>query len=140
MLTTVKRDGDNWVLNGEKKWIGNSTWGDLTIIWARDVDDKQVKGFIVENKTTPGFHVDKTLHKMALRVVQNGHITMTDCRVPEANRLQKANSFRDTAFVLRETRSGVGWMATGVQMGAYEAAVKYAQERQQFGKPIASFH
>ena len=139
LTTTAKREGDTWVLNGQKKWIGNAPWCDVSIIWARDVADNQVKGFIVENKTTPGFSVEKIENKMALKVVQNGLITMTDCRVPEANRLQSANSFRDTAHVLRETRSGVGWMATGVQMGAYEAALKYTQERKQFGKPIASF-
>lgn len=139
LLTTAKREGDSWVLNGEKKWIGNAPWCDVSIIWARDLDDNQVKGFIVENKTTPGFSVAKIENKMALKVVQNGLITMKNCRVPEANRLQNANSFRDTAHVLRETRSGVGWMSTGVQMGAYEAAVKYTQQRMQFGKPIASF-
>jgi len=139
LLTTAKRDGDSWILNGEKKWIGNATWCDISIIWARDLADNQVKGFIVENKSTPGFSVEKIENKMALKVVQNGHITMKDCRVPEANRLPKANTFRDTAYVLRETRSGVGWMATGLQMGAFEAAVKYSQERLQFGKPIASF-
>src|SRR5215475_415673 len=139
LLTTAKRDGDSWILNGEKKWIGNAPWCDVSIIWARDVDDNQVKGFIVENKATPGFVVEKIQNKMALKVVQNGLITMKDCRVPEANRLQNANSFRDTAHVLRLTRSGVGWMATGLQMGAYEAALKYTQERLQFGKPIAAF-
>lgn len=139
LTTTAKRDGDTWILNGQKKWIGNAPWCDISIIWARDLADNQVKGFIVENKTTPGFSVEKIENKMALKVVQNGLITMTDCRVPEANRLQNANSFRDTAHVLRLTRSGVGWMATGVQMGAYEAALKYAQERQQFGRPIAAF-
>lgn len=139
LLTTAKREGDTWVLNGEKKWIGNAPWCDVSIIWARDLADNQVKGFIVENKTTPGFSVEKIENKMALKVVQNGLITMKGCRVPEANRLQNANSFRDTAHVLRETRSGVGWMATGVQMGAYEAAVKYTQQRLQFGKPIAAF-
>ncbi|WP_112996610.1 acyl-CoA dehydrogenase family protein [Hyphomicrobiales bacterium] len=139
LTTTAKRDGDNWVLNGQKKWIGNAPWCDISIIWARDVADNQVKGFIVENETTPGFSVEKIENKMALKVVQNGMITMQDCRIPEENRLQNANSFRDTAHVLRLTRSGVGWMATGVQMGAYEAALKYAQERLQFGKPIAAF-
>src|SRR5262245_53266293 len=141
LLTTAKRVGDEWILNGEKKWIGNATWCDISIIWARDVDDNQVKGFIVENKT-PGFRVEKIENKMALKVVQNGHIIMEDCRVPDANRLQGqniANSFRDTALVLRETRSGVAWAATGIQMGAFELAVKYSQERLQFGKPIASF-
>src|SRR5499427_4420355 len=139
LTTTAKREGDTWVLNGQKRWIGNAPWCDVSIIWARDVADNQVKGFIVENKTTPGFSVQKIENKMALKVVQNGLITMKDCRIPEANRLQNAKSFRDTARVLRETRSGVGWMATGLQMGAYEAALKYTQQRLQFGKPIAAF-
>jgi glutaryl-CoA dehydrogenase len=139
LLTTAKRDGDTWILNGEKRWIGNAPWCDVSIIWARDVADNQVKGFIVENKTTPGFSVEKIEHKIALKVVQNGHITLKDVRVPEANRLQGGNSFRDTAKVLKMTRYAVAWMATGCAMGAYEAALKYAQERMQFGKPIGSF-
>jgi alkylation response protein AidB-like acyl-CoA dehydrogenase len=139
LTTTAKRDGDTWILNGQKKWIGNATWCDLSIIWARDVADNQVKGFIVENKTAPGFSVEKIEHKIALKVVQNGLITLGDCRVPEANRLQEGKSFRDTARVLRMTRYAVGWMATGCQMGAYENALAYAQQRLQFGKPIASF-
>jgi alkylation response protein AidB-like acyl-CoA dehydrogenase len=139
LTTTAKRDGDTWVLNGQKKWIGNSPWCDVSIIWARDIADNQVKGFIVENKTTPGFGVEKIEHKIALRVVQNGLITLRDCRVPETNRLQAGNSFHDTARVLRMTRYGVGWLSTGCQMGAYENALAYAQQRLQFGKPIASF-
>ena len=139
LTTTAKREGDTWVLNGQKKWIGHAPWCDVSIIWARDVADNQVKGFIVENKTTPGFSVEKIEHKIALRVVQNGLITLDNCRVPEANRLQADTSFRDTARVLRMTRYGVGWMATGCAMGAYENAVAYAQQRLQFGKPIGSF-
>jgi glutaryl-CoA dehydrogenase len=136
--TSARREGDTWILNGQKKWIGNSTFGDLTIIWARDVADGQVKGFIVENKT-PGFKVEKIQHKMALRVVQNGLITLENCKVSEENRLQNDTSFRDTARVLRMTRGFVAWEAVGCQMGAYENALLYAQQRQQFGKPIASF-
>src|SRR5216117_72468 len=139
LTTTAKREGDTWVLNGQKKWIGNAPWCDVSIIWARDVADNQVKGFIVENKTTPGFSVDKIENKIALKVVQNGHITLKDVRVKEENRLQGGNSFRDTAKVLKMTRYAVAWMATGCAMGAYEAALKYSQERLQFGKPIASF-
>src|ERR1700738_1925221 len=139
LTTTAKREGDTWVLNGQKKWIGNSPWCDVAIIWARDLADNQVKGFIVENKTTPGFKVEKIQNKIALRVVQNGLITMEDCRVPEENRLQADNSFRDTAKVLRMTRAGVAWMSTGCGMGAYEHALAYAQSREQFGKPIAGF-
>ncbi|HVN17797.1 MAG TPA: acyl-CoA dehydrogenase family protein [Dongiaceae bacterium] len=139
LTTTAKREGDTWIINGQKKWIGNSPWCDISIIWARDVADNQVKAFIVENKTTPGFKVEKIQNKIALKVVQNGLITMENCRVPEENRLQGDNSFRDTAKVLRGTRYFVGWEATGCAMGAYENALKYAQERLQFGKPIASF-
>jgi alkylation response protein AidB-like acyl-CoA dehydrogenase len=139
LLTTAKREGDTWILNGEKRWIGNAPWCDVSIIWARDVADNQVKGFIVENKTNPGFSVEKIQNKISLKVVQNGHITLKDVRVPEANRLQGGNSFRDTARVLKMTRYLVAWMATGCAMGAYEAALKYSQERLQFGRPIGSF-
>src|SRR3981189_3386217 len=139
LTTTAKREGDTWIVNGEKRWIGNAPWCDVSIIWARDLADNQVKGFIVENKTTPGFSVDKIENKIALKVVQNGHITLKDVRVPEANRLQGGNSFRDTAKVLKMTRYAGARMATGCAMGAYEAALKYSQERLQFGKPIASF-
>src|ERR1700723_4201737 len=139
MLTTAKRDADTWILNGQKKWIGNAPWCDVSVIWARDLADNQVKAFIVENKTTPGFKVEKIQNKVALKVVQNGLITMEDCRIPEENRLQQDQSFRDTARVLKMTRFMVGWEATGCAMGAYENALKYCQERFQFGKPIASF-
>ncbi len=140
LLTTAQREGDSWILNGQKRWVGNATWCDISIIWAKDIADNQVKGFIVENKTTPGFSVEKIQNKVALKVVQNGEITLKDCRVPDANRLQGGvNSFRDTARVLRQTRYLVGWESTGCAMGAYEAALTYAQERLQFGKPIGSF-
>src|SRR6266545_1982764 len=139
LTTTAKREGDTWILNGQKKWIGNSTWCDVSIIWARDLADNQVKGFIVENKTTPGFSVEKIQNKIALKVVQNGLITLDNVRVPEENRLQGGNSFKDTARVLKMTRYAVAWMATGCAMGAYEAALQYAQSRLQFGKPIGSF-
>jgi alkylation response protein AidB-like acyl-CoA dehydrogenase len=139
LTTTAKREGDTWIINGQKRWIGNSPWCDISVIWARDLADNQVKAFIVENKTTPGFKVEKMQNKIALKVVQNGQITMENCRVPEENRLQGDNSFRDTAKVLRGTRYFVSWEATGCAMGAYENALKYAQERLQFGKPIGSF-
>ena len=139
LMTTAKREGDTWVLNGQKKWIGNSPWCDISVIWARDVADNQVKAFIIENKTTPGFSVEKIQNKFALKVVQNGLITLKDVRVLEENRLQAGESFRDTARVLRQTRYLVGWEATGCQMGAFENALTYAQQRLQFGKPIGSF-
>jgi glutaryl-CoA dehydrogenase len=138
LTTTARREGDTWVLNGQKKWIGNATFSDVTVIWARDVADNQVKGFLVE-KGTPGFRPEKMKDKIALRVVQNALIMLEDCRVPEANRLQKANSFKATAAVLRMTRAGVAWEAVGCARGAYELALKYAQEREQFGRPIGRF-
>src|SRR3979490_1794870 len=139
LTTTAKREGDTWILNGQERWIGNAPWCDVSTIWARDLADNQVKGFIVENKSTPGFSVEKIEHKLALKVRQNGQITLKDVRVSEANRLQGGNSFRDTARVLRMTRYMVGWASTGIQMGAFDATLKYAQERLQFGRPIASF-
>ncbi len=138
LTTTARREGDTWVLNGQKKWIGNATFSDVTVIWARDVADNQVKGFLVE-KGTAGFRPEKIKNKIALRVVQNALITLEDCRVPEAHRLQKANSFKATAAVLRMTRAGVAWEAVGCARGAYELALKYAQEREQFGRPIGRF-
>lgn len=138
LTCTCKKTESGWVLNGQKKWIGNSTFSDITIIWARDLDDGQVKGFIVR-KENPGFAVEKIKGKMALRIVQNGLITLTDCVVPESDRLQNANSFKDTAKVLQMTRAGVAWMAVGCARGAYENALDYTRKREQFGKPIASF-
>jgi glutaryl-CoA dehydrogenase len=138
MMTTCRREGDSWILNGQKKWIGNSTFADINVIWAPEEGSNQVKGFVV-GKDNPGFSVEKIKTKMALRVVQNGLITLKDCRVPEADRLQNANSFKDTAKVLRMTRAGVAWFAVGCQMGAYEHALRYATERKQFGRPIGGF-
>jgi glutaryl-CoA dehydrogenase len=138
LQTTARREGDTWVLDGRKKWIGNATFADLTVIWARDVEDGQVKGFVVE-KDTPGFTTTKLEDKMALRVVQNALITLDGVRVPEANRLAGAESFRDTAKVLLMTRAGVAWMAVGCARGAYRHALAYAGEREQFGRPIGSF-
>ena len=138
LTTTARRDGDEWILDGQKKWIGNATFADYVIIWARDVGDGQVKGFVVE-KGTPGFTATKMRDKIALRVVQNAHISLDGVRVPEANRLQEAASFRDTAAVLRLTRAGVAWQAVGCARGAYEHALAYAGQRSQFGRPIAGF-
>jgi glutaryl-CoA dehydrogenase len=138
LQTTAKRDGDAWVLNGAKRWIGNATFADVVVIWARDVDDDQVKGFLVE-KGTPGFKATKMTHKIALRAVQNADIELTDVQVPESSRLQNANTFLDTATVLTASRAAVAWEAVGCARGAYEIALRYAMERKQFGRPIAKF-
>jgi glutaryl-CoA dehydrogenase len=138
LTTTARRDGDTWVLNGQKKWIGNATFADVTVIWARDIHDNQVKGFLVE-KGTPGFTTHKMEGKMALRVVQNALVLLEDCRVPEANRLARAESFKNRAAVLRIMRAGVAWQAVGCAMGAFDLALAYASQREQFGRPIAGF-
>jgi glutaryl-CoA dehydrogenase len=138
LATTARRDGDEWVLDGRKRWIGNATFADLTVVWARDSADGHVKGFVVE-KGTPGFHPEKMEGKLALRALENADITLEGARVPEANRLAGANSFADTAKVLRRTRGGVAWNAVGAMMGAYELAVEYACRRRQFGREIGSF-
>ena len=138
LTTTCRQDGGEWVIDGQKKWIGNATFADYIIIWARDATDGQVKGFVVE-KGTAGLSTTKMKDKIALRVVQNAYITLDGVRVPESSRLQRATSFRQTAAVLRLTRAGVAWQAVGCAMGAYEHALAYAKEREQFGRPIAGF-
>ena len=138
LRTTAKREGDTWVLNGAKRWIGNATFADYVVVYARDLGDNNVKAFVVE-KGTPGFSPVKIENKVSLRIVQNAEITLTDVRVPEANRLQNINSFKDVAKILRFTRTAVSWMSVGVMVGAYEHALDYAKKREQFGKPIAKF-
>jgi glutaryl-CoA dehydrogenase len=138
LRTTARRDGDSWVLNGAKRWIGNATFADLIVVWARDVADNQVKGFVVRGDA-PGFEARKIERKIALRTVQNADLVLTDVRVAEDDRLQNANSFKDTARILRQTRSGVAWQAVGVMLAAYEIALAYAKDREQFGRPIGEF-
>ena len=137
LRTTARREGDTWVLDGEKRWIGNATLADVVVVWAKDVADDQVKGFLVTTDT-PGFTATKIEDKIALRGVQNADIVMTGVRVPESRRLQRGDSFRATAEVLRLTRTEVAWQAIGIAVGAYDAALDYARTRIQFGKPIAS--
>jgi len=136
--TTARREGDSWILNGAKRWIGNATFADVMVVWARDEADGQVKGFLVE-AGTPGLTATKIENKMALRTVQNADLELVDCRIPESHRLPEARSFRDTAVILRRTRSGVAWQAVGVMLAAYEIALDYAKTRQQFGRPIGGF-
>ena len=145
--TTARREGSGpgaeWVLDGAKRWIGNGTFADLTVVWARDATEGsetegEVLGFVVE-KDTPGFTATKMEGKLALRTVHNADLTFEGARVPEANRLPSANSFTDTNRVLRVTRGGVAWNAVGAMMGVYELALAYAGERVQFGAPIAAY-
>ena len=141
--TTARRDGDEWVINGKKRWIGNASFADIVIIWARDVEDGQVKGFVLEkdeNGEMPeGYSTEIIKGKMGKRAVWQPDIYLEDVRTPAENKLEGANSFKDTNKVLTATRGGVAWEAIGHAIASYEAAVQYAKERVQFGKPIASF-
>jgi len=138
LRTTARRDGDSWVLDGAKRWIGNGTFADHVVVFARDEADDQVKTFVVD-KGTPGFTATKIEDKFALRTVQNADLVFTDCRIPADHKLEGGNTFKDVNKVLKVTRGGVAWSGVGCQMGAYEYAVAYAKERVQFGKPIGSF-
>ena len=136
--TTARRDGDAWTINGAKKWIGNGTIADVIVVWARDVADRQVKGFLIE-KGTPGYLARKIEGKGSLRAVWQAEIELTNVQVDEANRLPGANTFKDTGRVLAGTRNAVAWGALGHATAAYEVAAQYCGERTQFGKPLVSF-
>jgi glutaryl-CoA dehydrogenase len=138
LRTVARRDGDGWVLDGAKRWIGNGTFADLMIVWAKDAETGKVLGFVV-GKDNPGMTTTAIQHKIALRTVQNADVVLDGCHVPESDRLQNARSFRDTAEILRRTRSGVAWSSVGVMLAAYEIARRYALDRQQFGRPIGAF-
>jgi glutaryl-CoA dehydrogenase len=136
--TSARREGDSWVINGQKKWIGNGTIADVVVVWARDVADGQVKGFLVE-KGSPGYDARRIDGKVSLRAVWQAEITLTDLRVPEENRLPGARSFKDAGRVLAGTRNAVAWGALGHATAAYDIAAAYSAERRQFGKPLVSF-
>jgi glutaryl-CoA dehydrogenase len=136
--TSARRDGDEWVLNGAKRWIGNGSVGDVVIVWARDVDDGQVKGFLVE-KGTPGFNAETITGKGVTRAVWQAAITLEDARVPEESRLPGARTFKDAGRVLVGTRGTCAWAALGHAVAAYDTALTYCKQRAQFGKPLVSF-
>lgn len=138
LSTTARRDGDNWVIDGAKRWIGGAFDADVIAVFARDVADGQVKGFLVP-RDSPGVTLEKIPHKISLRIMQNASITLEEVRVSEHDRLQSISSFRDVAQLLRRMRSDVAWIATGVQAGAFEAALDYVDRREQFGRPIGGF-
>ncbi len=138
LQTTARRDGDSWVLDGHKKWIGNGTIADVVVVWARDTTDGRVKGFLVE-KGTPGFQARRIERKASLRAVWQAEIALGGVRVEEHDRLPGANSFSDTARVLAATRSSCAWMALGHAVAGYDTALNYARRRRQFGHTLAHF-
>jgi glutaryl-CoA dehydrogenase len=128
----------DWILDGEKRWIGNGSIADVVVVWARSVEDGQVKGFLVE-KDMPGFHAETIGGKGAARAIWQAQISLDGVRVPEASRLPGAERFRDTGRVLVTTRTTCAWGALGHAVGAYDAALTYSKQRTQFGKPLCSF-
>ncbi|MDO4255379.1 MAG: acyl-CoA dehydrogenase family protein [Kocuria sp.] len=135
--TTATRDGDHWVLNGRKRWIGNGASGGITIVWARDTADEQVKGFVVD-QDSEGYTGVPIAGKGAVRAIYQADITLDNVRVPAFHQLPGVQSFRDVSRVLSETRLSVGWSALGHGVAIFEAALTYAQRRTQFGKPLAT--
>ena len=130
--------GDCWVLNGAKRWIGNGTFCDYMLVWARDEADGAIRGFIVD-ANLPGVSRSRIENKIALRTVQNADIVFRDVRVAEADRFAGIGSFEDTNELLRGSRIMVAWQAVGQQLAAFDVARQHAVERQQFGRPLAKF-
>ena len=136
--TEARRDGNEYVINGAKRWIGNGTLADVVVVWARDADDRQVKGFLIE-QGTPGYDARVIEGKASLRALWQADIDLTDVRIPVENHLPGTSSFKDTAAVLKSTRAAAAWMALGHAVAGYDAALTYASQRSQFGKPLVRF-
>jgi glutaryl-CoA dehydrogenase len=136
MITTAKRVKDGWLLNGSKMWITNGTIADVAVVWAKT--DEGIRGFLVE-KGTPGYSAPIIHHKYSLRASVTSELVFQDCLIPEANLLPKTTSLKNPLMCLNQARYGIAWGAVGSAMACYDAALSYAKERIQFGKPIASF-
>ena len=141
--TTARREGDTWVLDGAKRWIGNASYAHVVVVYARDAEDGQVKAFVLEREPDEefpaGFRPTVITGKIGKRAILQPDIVIEGLRIPEANRLQHCDSFKDVNKVLNATRGGVAWEALGHAVAAYEIAVRYAGERQQFGRTIGSY-
>jgi glutaryl-CoA dehydrogenase len=136
--TTARRDGGDWVIDGTKRWIGNGTIADVVVVWARSDEDGQVKGFLVEPGTA-GYEATVIEGKGCARAVWQADIRLEDVRVPAENQLPLANTFKDTGRVLVTTRATIAWGALGHAVAAYDAALTYAMQREQFGRPLSNF-
>jgi glutaryl-CoA dehydrogenase len=136
MRTRARRDGDDWILHGQKMWITNGSISDVAVVWAQT--DEGVRGFVVP-KGTPGFTTQEIHKKLSLRASVTSELLLDDVRLPDSARLPEATSLRGPLSCLNEARYGIVWGAAGAGRACYEAALSYAKERQQFDKPIASF-
>ncbi|MFC9935895.1 acyl-CoA dehydrogenase family protein [Glutamicibacter sp. NPDC127525] len=141
--TSARREGDHWVINGHKRWIGNGHEAEVIVLYARDVADGNVKAFIVEKDNSgqypEGYHPVPITGKMGKRAILQADIVITNMRIPAENRLENCESFAGVNRVLKATRGGASWEAVGHGMAAFELAARYAMDREQFGAPIASY-
>lgn len=138
LATSAKRTDQGWVINGSKRWIGGGTFADFAIVFARDIEDNRIKGFIVE-LDREGVSKEKISRKSGLRCMQNANLDFEDVLIPADNLIPGAESFAETNIMLKTSRAWVGWQAAGVQLGIFDAARDYAVNRDQFGKKIAKF-
>ncbi len=136
--TEARRDGTSYVINGAKRWIGCGSLADVVVVWARDAEDGQVKGFLVE-KGARGYDARVIEGKASLRALWQADIDLDDVVVPAENLLPAATSFRAAARVLKATRASCAWSALGHAVAGYDAALSYTSERKQFGRPLVSF-
>jgi len=143
LATSARRDGDSYILNGHKRWIGNGHMADVVVIFARDDADGRVKAFVLERDDDgnhpAGYQPTVITGKIGKRAIQQADIVIDNLRIPAGNRLENCTSFKDVTTVLSATRGGAAWEAMGHGMAAYEIAARYALDREQFGRPIGSF-
>src|SRR5437899_5044734 len=137
METRAKRDGDHYILNGSKCWIGNASIADVKVVWAKD-DDGRISGFVVE-KDAPGFRARDIEGKFSLRMSRTSECWFENCRIPAENRLPNASGLRAPLSCLSYARVGIAWGVIGAAIDCYETALAYAKAREQFGRPIGSF-
>jgi glutaryl-CoA dehydrogenase len=138
MKTRAIRRGDFYVLNGTKLWITNGSVADVAVIWAKDSEDNEIHGYLVE-KGTPGFSTLDIHGKFSMRASITSELALQDCRIPAENRFPNVKGLRGPLGCLNQARYGISWGALGAAMACYDWALQYAQQRVQFGKPIASF-
>jgi glutaryl-CoA dehydrogenase len=136
MRMHAKRDGDDWILNGQKLWITNGTIADVAVVWART--EEGIRGFLVP-QGTPGFTAPEIHKKLSLRASVTSELVLDDVRLPDSARLPEATSLRGPLSCLNEARYGIVWGAAGAARACFEAALEYSKTRIQFDQPIASF-
>lgn len=137
METKLVKDGDGYRLSGSKMWITNAPICDIAVVWARD-EDKKIRGVIVE-RAFEGFSTPETLNKWSLRASKTGELVFDQVFIPQENVLPEVSSMKGPLSCLNSARYGISWGTIGAAVDCYETALKYAKERKQFGKPIASF-